>query len=408
MRAVELFCGAGGMGLGLKKAGFDLVQAYDAWQPAVEAYRKNVGPHAWVMDLKDIYKVGPMVAALAPDIIVGGPPCQDYSSAGKNIEGENAGMTRAYAMLVCIARPRWFVMENVSRASRSQAWAEARAMLVKAGYGLSECKLDAAFHGVPQSRKRLFVVGRLGETDGFLDSALMAARSERAMTVRDMFGLGIKDAFYVHPRFPGKKGVWSATEPAPTVRGSYRRPMPESYQPHPDDASLIQCGEFCPADPVPTGAATLTQEQVARIQGFPVGWEWSTAGSGDIDQMIANAVPSPLAEAIGRVILARENGETIPEIQGRFLQWLRLRGRSGQSSRNVKSQLHRARRLLGGRTFADMAAEVAALEAAEGFIDLPTRLKSDLRAALRLHAEWRQETVTKKPKASKVEMKDAA
>ncbi|MFK4826282.1 DNA cytosine methyltransferase, partial [Paenochrobactrum sp. BZR 588] len=87
-------------------------------------------------DLNNIFAMGPLIADLSPDLICGGPPCQDYSVAGKRIEGENAGLTKAFAMLVCIARPEWFIMENVPQAARSDAWQVARAMLVKAGYGL--------------------------------------------------------------------------------------------------------------------------------------------------------------------------------------------------------------------------------------------------------------------------------
>lgn len=108
--------------------------------------------------------------------------------------------------------------------------------------------------------------------------------------------------------------------------------------------------------------------------------------------MIANAVPMPLAEAIGRVILAREAGESIPEIHGRFGQWLRLRHCFTKAAvRNCKSRVNRARRLLGGRTFADSAAELAALDIAEGFNSLPAGTRSDLRRALRLYREWRAE-----------------
>lgn len=412
------------------RAGFDLVQAYDSWLPAVETYRRNVGSHVWQHDLKDIFSVGPMIAALAPDIICGGPPCQDFSAAGERVEGERAALTRAFAMLVCIARSEWFVMENVPQAAASQAWKDARAMLVKAGYGLTEVKLNASFYGVPQARKRLFVIGRLGEQDGFLDSALAAARSCRPMTVRDMLGDVLGDAFYAHPRHAGKRGVWGVDEPAPTMRGSSRRPMPPSYRPHPADAALVAAGAFytrpyyegrgvrtldepapsvirttrerprpkylaCPHpdDPVPAQqAAVLTQEQVARIQGFPVGWDWSAATVRDADQMIANAVPAPLVEAIGRVILARETRESIPEIQGRFGQWLRQRRDFSKAAvRNAKSRVNRARRLLNGRTFADAAAELAALEATEGFGSLSAGTRSDLRIALRHYRDWQTE-----------------
>lgn len=144
MRAVDLFCGAGGMSLGLQNAGFKIVQAYDAWEPAVATYRENVGHHVWQHDLNDILGVGSMLASLQPDMICGGPPCQDYSVAGERQEGQNASMTKAFAMLVCIARPQWFLMENVEQAKNSKAWAEARTILQRAGYGLTECNVPIA------------------------------------------------------------------------------------------------------------------------------------------------------------------------------------------------------------------------------------------------------------------------
>lgn len=427
VRAVELFAGAGGMSLGLKRADIDLVQAYDSWAPAVAVYRANVGPHIWPADLKDIFHIGPMIAALAPDIICGGPPCQDFSPAGERIEGERAALTRSFAMLVCIARPSWFLMENVPQAASSKAWTDARTMLVRAGYGLTEAKLDASYYGVPQSRKRLFAIGRLGEADGFLTSALAAARADRPMTVRDMLEDTLADVFYAHPRMSGKCAISSVDDPEPTMRCSSRRRMAANSQPHPADKALAQRGAFYTrpfyegrgvrtldepapsvirttrerprpkylanphhADPVPAQqAAILTQEQVARIQGFPSGWDWAGASSRNIDQMIANAVPAPLAHAIGKVILAREAGETIPEIEGRFGQWLRHRhGFSKAAIRNGKSRINRARRILNGRTFADAAAEIAALEMAVAFSSLSTGTRSDLRVALRLYRSW--------------------
>jgi DNA (cytosine-5)-methyltransferase 1 len=443
MRAVELFCGAGGMSLGLRRAGFELVRAYDAWDRAVDVYRANLGPHAREADLKDIFAIGPELARLAPDLICGGPPCQDFSAAGRREERENAALTRAFAMLVAVARPRWFLMENVTRALNSDAWHEARAMLTKAGYGLTECKLDASLYGVAQRRRRLIVIGRLGEADGFLQSAIRNAASQSAMTVRDLFGDNSPEAIYVHPRMPGKKGLWSADEPAPTMRSSSRRPIPADYEPHPDDALLLEKGAFFtrpfhlgrgvrtldepapaiirtsrerprphylrqphPDDPVhPSEAAVLTQVQVSRIQGFPSDWDWSPGRTKrDIDQLIANAVPPPLAEAIGRVILAREAGETIPAIEGRFGQWLRRRGLSPQSVRNAKTRVNRARRLLAGRTFADPAIEIAALERVGEFVSLPIKTQSDLRSALRLYREWLEEKASrsagKAPKAA--------
>ncbi len=438
------------MSLGFKRAGFEMIQAYDSWDKAVEVYRRNLGESVWQADLKDVFRIAPTLAALAPDIMIGGPPCQDFSAAGERVEGERAALTRAFAMLVVIVRPRWFVMENVPLAVRSQAWTDARAMLVKSGYGLTEAKLDASYYGVPQRRRRLFVVGRLGEQDGFLESSLAAARSPKPMTIRDMLGDALGDACFFQPRVSGNRGIWTTDGPAPTICRSSKRPIPPNYRPHPSDSVLIDAGAFYtrpyyigrgvrtldepapavirttrerprphylanphPGDPVPAAmAAVLTQTQVSRIQGFPMGWDWSSAGSRDTDQMIANAVPAPVAEAIGRVILAREAGETIPEIQGQFGQWLRREHSFSRAAvRNAKTRLNRARRLLGGKTFASASIEISTLEALEEFAWLPKGTRSDLRKALHLYREWQlasKERQTKRRSAASSVMAIAA
>lgn len=184
---------------------------------------------------------------------------------------------------------------------------------------------------------------------------------------------------YVRP-FGGGRGVRSVDEPCPAIVRTSAEP------PGPRYLSAPHLGDVLPVAEVPC----LTREQASRLQGFPAGWDWSPAGRlRDIDQMIANAVPSGLAEAIGRVILACDRGESVPAVEPGFSAWLRSRGVVGQVLRNRRAQLGRARHLLGGRILADLAAELAALEAAEGFATLSTGVRSDLRAALRLHAEWR-------------------
>lgn len=383
MRVVELFCGAGGLSLGLRNAGFELVQAYDAWEPAVSTYRENIGPHVWRHDLKDILGVGPMLSSLQPDMICGGPPCQDYSIAGERQEGQNADMTKAFAMLVCIARPRWFLMENVELASKSKAWAEARTMLQRAGYGLTERKLDASYYGVAQARRRLFVVGRLGERDGFLTSALIAARSERQMTLGDLFGADCPP-LYIAPRFTRNKAVWHIDGPAPTIIASSWRPIPASRH-------------------VLEGTAVPTLAQMGQIQGFPADWEWLGGSKHENMKLIANAVPPPLAEAIGRVILAREAGESVPAVQGNFTRWLMQRGQTYQVARNTKAQLMKARRLLGGQTFSDVRHEILALEETPEFEALDRKVKSNIRAAVRLYAEF-LENGTQQTKAEKLDL----
>ncbi|WP_425375426.1 DNA cytosine methyltransferase [Rhizobium fabae] len=420
---MELFSGAGGMSLGLKQAGFEIVRAYDAWPVAVANYNLNLGgDRAQVTDLGDILGIVPELLALAPDMIAGGPPCTDYSSAGRREEAENAKLTLAFAILVTTVRPTWFMMENVINAMKSETWAAARQVLMAAGYGLTESKVDASRYGVPQSRRRLIVVGRIGERDGFLASAIAAAAAPQPMTLRDLFGSSTPHAANISTTSEARRSIWSSHELGQTI---WERPI----GPHPDDVALIANG-FVYSRPVRAGrgvrsidepfptvtrtsherpgpkylsaphlddpiaaseTAVLSTDQVSRIQGFPMWWEWKASSQRDVFQMIANAVPAPVAESIGRVVLDREGGKSAPDIQGGFLQWLVCRGRSRQSARNVKSLAGRARRLLGGKTFAVSALELATLEVVPEFQSMKRNPQSDLRQALRLLAEYQAE-----------------
>lgn len=438
MQAVELFCGAGGMSRGLIDAGIEVIRAYDAWPVAVENYRHNIGPHAEVADLKNLLSIIPEIARLAPDMICGGPPCQDYSLAGRRQEGENASMTVAFAIIATAVRPEWIVMENVIQASKSQAWAEARAMLKRADYGLSESRTNASLYGVPQSRRRFIVTARLGEQDGFLQSAVADAASARPMTLRDMFGPLIKSPLYFPATSAARRSLYSPEESAPTIRERSIRPVPATWHPHAADIALIENGYVYsrpvrggrgvrtidepfptvtrtswerpapkylgnphPDDPAPAElTATLTREQASRIQGFPEDWQWIARTQRDILQMIANAVPAPLAKAIGEIILARQAGQTVPAIQGRFLDWLERNGQRRTIARNIKASAMRARRLLGGRTYADSARELADLDAVAGFASLPKNTRSDLRRALVLLAQF-ESSKNSRPKTTR-------
>ena len=169
-------------------------------------------------------------------MIIGGPPCQDFSSAGKrDEEGGRGDLTVHYAEIISRVRPKWFVMENVARITKTQKLIDAKEIFKKAGYGLSQHVLDASYCGVPQSRKRFFLIGKLREMDGFMTPFINSGLATKPMTMRDYFGdtLGI-EYYYRHPRSYVRRGIFSIDEPSPTVRG-VNRPMPDGYKIHAND-----------------------------------------------------------------------------------------------------------------------------------------------------------------------------
>lgn len=291
LRVIDLFCGCGGLSLGFQKSGFQIVHAFDNWDKAVHIYNINFKDHE--AEQKDIYKLMPEYLILfKPDVLVGGPPCQDYSSAGQQDETKGrANLTIRFAELVCAVKTKWFVMENVDRILKSETLPKALDLFRKTGYGLTQVVLDASKCGVPQKRKRFFLLGELGGQDNFLTEKLLQDQDEKSMTVRNYLGdeFGI-DFYYRHPRSYARRGIFSIDEPSPTIRG-VNRPIPSTYKIHSGDATR-DLKEVRP----------LTTMERARIQTFPKSFIFE-GNKTDLEQMIGNAVPVELAAYVGKHLL---------------------------------------------------------------------------------------------------------
>mgnify|MGYP006332872689 CR=1 FL=1 len=91
MKVVDLFCGCGGLSLGFEKAGMDVVAGFDNWQDALDVYRRNFTHPAIRTDLSNVEESVEKICQFKPDMIIGGPPCQDFSSAGKRNEDNGRG-----------------------------------------------------------------------------------------------------------------------------------------------------------------------------------------------------------------------------------------------------------------------------------------------------------------------------
>lgn len=306
MRIVDLFCGCGGLSLGFEKAGFEIVAAFDKWDAALHVYNTNFDHPALPLDLTDVDHCVDAISKLNPDMIIGGPPCQDFSSAGKRDEDNGRGnLTVNYAQIVSAIKPSIFVMENVDRIVKTNKLVEARRLFKEAGYGLSFRVLDASYCGVPQKRKRFFMVGVLGEQDGFLDKAFESRLSKKPMTLRDYFGtsLGI-EYYYRHPRSYARRGIFSIDEPSPTIRG-VNRPMPNGYEIHDNDPVRSK-----------DGIRPLTTKERSLIQTFPNEFHFE-GNKTDVEQMIGNAVPVNLAKYVATIVadyLAQKDC-TIPTVK---------------------------------------------------------------------------------------------
>lgn len=290
MRTIDLFAGCGGLSLGFQNAGFEIIAAFDKWAPACNVYQQNFDHPIFACDIANTDTK--VFADFKPEIIIGGAPCQDFSVAGKrNYNGDKADLSVKFAEIIATIRPSWCVMENVENYHKTAKYEQVRAMLKKAGYGLTEVVLNACYCGAPQSRERYFCIGELNGKDNALLSIINKVAPP--MTVRDYLksndiSLDL-NYYYRHPRSYKRKAIYSLDELSPAIRGT-NRPI-QGYAGHPQDAA-----------PLTSDVRPLTSIERSYIQTFPQSYDWSNVGKTDLEQMIGNAVPVKLAEFVGNSI----------------------------------------------------------------------------------------------------------
>lgn len=289
MKIVDLFSGCGGLSLGFEQAGYDVVGAFDNWDAAIEIYKQNFKHPIFKYDVSDD-NIIPLIKELKPDLIMGGPPCQDYSIAGKRELGKRANLTIKFARIIATVKPEWVVFENVYNIERFSTLSEMKKIISDAGYGITTKVLDASYCGVPQKRKRFFLIGKLGEKDSFLNAIIASGMSDKPMTVRDYLGDTLQtEYYYMHPRSYNRRGVFSIDEPAATIRG-INRPIPENYKRHHADKADIK-----------DGVRALSTRERGYLQTFPDSFIFLGAKT-DVELAIGNAVPPALAKYVGDCI----------------------------------------------------------------------------------------------------------
>lgn len=297
MRVVDLFSGMGGMSLGFERAGYDVVCAIDAWEDALAVYRANFSHDTHCLDLSNVEAASRLIKDYQPDVIIGGPPCQDFSSAGKRDENGGRGdLTISYADIIVSVRPAIFVMENVERIVHTDKLRQAKEKFRMAGYKLSQMVLDASLCGVPQRRKRFILIGALDYPEHAFEWALSQRQSPEPLSIRAYCGDLIPlDYYYRHPRSYARRGIFSIDEPSPTIRG-VNRPIPKGYQLHPGDPSKTL-----------EGIRSLTTKERSYIQTFPEDFRLLGTKTA-LEQMVGNAVPVNLAYYVACAIRERIEG----------------------------------------------------------------------------------------------------
>lgn len=165
---IDLFCGCGGMSLGFERAGFSGLLAIDCWPDALATYSRNrKGDATLCADLLALRpeEVEERIGRSRVDVIIGGPPCQGFSVAGKRIvDDERNKLYKSFVAMVAHFKPRAFVMENVPNILSIGEGAVKEEIIrdfESLGYNVATKVLLASDYGVPQNRRRAVFVGLL-------------------------------------------------------------------------------------------------------------------------------------------------------------------------------------------------------------------------------------------------------
>lgn len=217
LSVVDLFCGAGGLSFGFQRAGFRIAYAADFNRSAVDTYNSNFDHRAELMDISQ----SPSIPKA--DVVIGGPPCQGFSSAGARRHGDHRNnLVRTFAEIVAAFRPKAFVFENVEgflTGENGKRVLDLLSPLLTAGYRIHLRKINAANYGVPQHRKRVLAVGGLGWEPSFPAPTHTAFGAPGATLASKHLPLTptLKEAFAGLPQ--------ASIEPPGSPQGHFYRPL---------------------------------------------------------------------------------------------------------------------------------------------------------------------------------------
>lgn len=304
---LSLFSGAGGLDLGFERAGAEVLACVDNDPESCKTLRYN--RPEWNVVEADIRNYAPDFDSV--DIVIGGPPCQGFSSAGKGDPDDARNfLWKEYFRVVEAVRPSVIVIENVSGLKHRRNDDHLSGIiyaLESQGYHFVMGILNAADFGVPQKRRRLFVIGMRDVVPTLPEPTTKKPKTVRK-AISDLEGV-VKPELNHVPNNHALHVVerWSKLGPGEVDPGFRRARLDYDAPSH----TIRAGGGYGPRGdhlagfhpPIhPTLPRQLTVREAARIQSFPDTWilRGSKTAQG---RQVGNAVPVLLAEAVARHVV---------------------------------------------------------------------------------------------------------
>lgn len=328
MNTIDLFSGPGGLSIGLKRAGYRILANVEINRDAIETYASHeTDATHYNVDVREIsferFKG-------AVDIVAGGPPCQPFSVGGlRKAQADKRDMIPEFIRCLKECQPDAFIMENVPGLIQKRTrpyfdWALSQ--LSACGFRLNWAVLNSADYGIPQKRKRLFVLGSRSMQLRFPATTHGPGTGKDYLSAFDVLGV---DPIGEAPNCPVKFARFPDLRPSPYAGHVYNgggRPIDPNGPCHTILASAgghkthwfdtlnialeyhahLQAGGEPREGEVP-GARRMSVEESALIQTFPQGMWFAGSKSSQYTQ-VGDAVPPDLAFVVGRSVFFQLNG----------------------------------------------------------------------------------------------------
>lgn len=318
-KIISVFSGCGGLDLGFEMAGFDIGYALDNKEFLKKTYDRN---HITDLRIEDIRN---LEYDSLPDCdgIIGGPPCQSWSLAGNHLRGsedERGAVFYNYINLIKNKKPKFFVAENVPGIISKNNIDEFESIIdkfEKIGYNVQYEKLNSKYFNVPQSRKRVIIVGirqdidfdyefpdksgTITTQDDYLRNMPRSKPSKKEPYEKDSLGLRNHEHYIggFSSRYMSRNRVRGWDEPAYTVQANARH-----QKLHPRAPKMVKISKD--NWKFKSGFEDLYRRysirEAARIQTFPDNFVFHYDNIRKGYQMIGNAVPVNLSKSIAESI----------------------------------------------------------------------------------------------------------
>jgi DNA (cytosine-5)-methyltransferase 1 len=317
LRGLDIFAGAGGSSVGARCAGIELAGAIDMCPIATQTYRANF-PDAHVVTERvehiDLKKLRSRIGEV--DLLMASPECTNHTCAKGAAPRDEA--SRATAMVaVQYARkfkPRWLVLENVVH---MRPWARYRELceeLRQLGYNLAEQVLDASDFGVPQTRRRLFIVGDREKSPGLANSR-RSGRRRSAKSILDATGTWERSKLFTRKRAKGtveraRRGFKALGRDASFIIVYYGSDGSGGWQPLERPLRTITTiDRFALVEPSENGPMMrmLQVPELQRAMGFADDFTLPVGSRRSRIRLLGNGVCPPVMEAVIRALIT-DNG----------------------------------------------------------------------------------------------------